>query len=351
MVLDKMTSDERLQALLKGEPVDRVPVIPFNFGHSGVVNGLPVSDIFANAEVSFKAQCRAAEMYGYEPVILYGYAAFGGWEFGGEIKMPGREDQTPTVAETPVKTPEEAAKLSVPDDIAAVGAMPIGWEFSKLQREHGRPVMPPSCMGPLDMVANVVGIENLMIWMMECPEVVHHTCRVVTDFRIQELELWAKEFGAENLMPMYSYAVESNQLVSPNDFETFALPYIKEMVEKTVELGVPHCYLHICGDQDKNLPLYAQVPYPKRSIITFGIEGSTMSMAEHFPGHIICGPVDPLLMYQGTADEVLAQAKQRIEEGKDLPGFALAPGCDVPVSTPPVNVYQMVRASKLYGTY
>lgn len=351
MVLDQMTSEERFKALLKGEDLDRVPVIPFHFGHVGVVNGLSIADIYENAELSFHAQSRAAEMYGYERLNAYGYAAFGAWEFGGEVKLPRGEGEAPTVLNHAVTTAEEALALTLPDDIMAVGSMPIAWEFSKLQAEHGYPVT-LQAVGPLDMAAGVMGVENVMVFMAECPEALHHVCRVVTDFVLQSCDIWAKEFGGENLMPFCGYAVESNMLISPNHFEAFALPYIKEVVEKINEVGAPNTYLHICADQIKNLPLYAQAPWPKKSIFTFGIEMSATTVAEHFPDHVICAPIDPLLMYQGTPDEVLAQGKERIEEGKGvIPGFALAPGCDIPAYSAPVNVYQMVKAAKLYGAY
>jgi len=349
-VLDQMTSDERFKALLKGDDVDRVPVIPFHFGHVGIVNGLSIADIYENAEVSFAAQSRAAEMYGYERLNSYGYAAFGAWEFGGEVKLPREEGEAPTVMNHAVTTPEEALALELPDDIMKVGSMPIAWEFSKLQEKHGYPIT-FQAVGPLDMAAGVMGVENVMYWMAEAPEAVHHVCRVVTDFVLQSCDIWAKEFGGENLMPFCGYAVESNMLISPDHFETFALPYIKEVVEKAVGVGAPHCYLHICADQIKNLPLYAQAPWP-RSIFTFGIEMSATTVAEHFPDHIICAPVDPLLMYKGTPEEVLAQGKERIDEGKGkIAGLALAPGCDIPAYSPPVNVYQIVNASKRYGHY
>ena len=228
--------------------------------------------------------------------------------------------------------------------------MPTAWEFSRLQESTGYPIT-FQAVGPLDMASGVTGVENVMFWMAEAPEVVHKLCRVVTDFVLQSCDLWTKEFGGENLMPFCGYAVESNMLISPDQFETFALPYIMEVVEKVVEAGAPNCYLHICADQTRNLPHYAKAPWPKKSIFTFGIEMDTRDVAEAFPGHVICSPVDPLLMRNGTPDEVLAQGKERLDNYKDIPGLALAPGCDIPAYSPPVNVYQIVKASKEYGRY
>ncbi len=347
---EQMTSQERFNALLKGEALDRVPVLPFMFGHIGIVNGLSIADIYENAEASFHAQTRAAEMYGYEQLNMYGYAMYGGWEFGGEVKLPRTEGECPTVTRYAVKTLEEAQKLEVPENYLEVGSVPINLAFSKLQAEHHLPIS-FSANGPLDMAACIAGVENLMMWMMEYPDVAHHMYRVCTDFNLAICDHWLKEFGAENMMPMVGCAVESNNLISPGFFETFALPYLKELVEHFVEKGIPHCFVHICSHQTKNLPYYQQIPWPKKSIFSFGIETSLKTAAEFLPGHIIGGHVDPLLIRKGTPDEVLEDSRKSVEEGKVLSDFALMPGCDIPAYSAPVNVYQMVKAAKLYGKY
>ena len=48
----------------------------------------------------------------------------------------------------------------------------------------------------------------------------------------------------------------SNQMLSPRFFETFGLPYQKELHEKILQTGIRHIYCHICGEQNKNLPLW-----------------------------------------------------------------------------------------------
>ena len=50
--------------------------------------GYPVSAIFDNAQTSFFAQLWSAELYGYDGSPMYGYASYGTWEFGGEVRMP-----------------------------------------------------------------------------------------------------------------------------------------------------------------------------------------------------------------------------------------------------------------------
>ena len=86
---DKMTPQERMAAILNGERPDRVPCIPFIFGHTAIVCGHPIAKTYDDAEISFMCQLRAQELYGYDGGTLYRYATFGGWDFGEIVVVDG----------------------------------------------------------------------------------------------------------------------------------------------------------------------------------------------------------------------------------------------------------------------
>jgi uroporphyrinogen-III decarboxylase len=88
---DTMTPPERMGAILSRRRPDRVPFIPFIFGFCARNVGYPVRAVYDDAEKSFWAQMWTAEMFGHDGGALYGYASYGGWEFGGDIKMPESE--------------------------------------------------------------------------------------------------------------------------------------------------------------------------------------------------------------------------------------------------------------------
>ena len=73
---------------------------------------------------------------------------------------------------------------------------------------------------------------------------------------------------------------------------------------------------------------------------------------EMFPDQIIAGNVNPTLLQEGKPEEVLAQAKECIEVAKyHKGGYMLMTGCDIPPYSPPVNVFQLVKAAREYGRY
>ena len=51
---ETMTSPERMGALMRGERPDRVPVIPFVFGHTALVCGEPLASVFDDRAQSYQ---------------------------------------------------------------------------------------------------------------------------------------------------------------------------------------------------------------------------------------------------------------------------------------------------------
>ncbi len=66
---------------------------------------------------------------------------------------------------------------------------------------------------------------------------------------------------------------ESNQVISPKHMEKFALPFHEEYHRRLKEIGIRRFGIHICGDQNLNLPLLAEAsPWPHPSVLSFGHE-------------------------------------------------------------------------------
>lgn len=352
MWCETLTSPERMAALMKGERPDRVPVIPFVFGHCAVVCGEPLARVFDDADQSFRCQRLAAEMYGYDGGPLYAYASAGGWEFGGDIEFPVKKySGAPVVTRTPVQSESDVHALQVPEDITESGALPIALGVARRQAEHGLPVT-MQIGSPLTWAGSVIGEKRMMTWLIKKPELVHIVLDKVADFCIKVAEHYVNEFGAGRLMAFHGAAIESNMLISPKQFESFVLPYLQKINERVLELEVGSFFIHICGEQNKNLKFWQQVPVTRQTIFSFGREVDLATAMEMFPNHIIAGNVDPTLIQEGRPEDVLQEARTCIEKAKYHPGgYVLMAGCDLPPHAPPVNVFQLVKAAREYGRY
>lgn len=353
----KMTDRERVEALLNHKKPDRVPVCPFSYASFAAVNAkYSVVDMYTDVQKSLNAERWVSQQYGWVSQPFIGYASYGAWEFGGEIKYPSSEfEMAPTVIRPPVESEEDVWNLKLPD-ATKDGFIPFQTEFYKLSSQEQPDNEPFNVLakitGPFTIAANLCGAEIFCRWIIKKPYLIKHLLRLATDHFKEGAQYWKDTFGTDGVLAMTTEPTSSNQLTSPKNFEHFALPHIKEAAEHFLALGYKHVYVHICGEQNANLPFWSQVSFGDPGIISIGHEINLETAAKHFPKDIILGNIEPSLIQMGTPQEVYEASKRAIEKGKDFPGgFILSPGCELPPQAPPVNIWMMTKAANDFGWY
>ncbi|MCG6881827.1 MAG: uroporphyrinogen decarboxylase family protein [Deltaproteobacteria bacterium] len=346
----RMNPGERTKALLRGQAIDQVGLYLFARGFCARNIGMSLGEFYTDPEKCLEAQIWTAQMYGNDENLKFGFASSVAWDFGGDIKMPSAEfDQTPMVVRYPVQSEADGWKLEIPQ-VKGAGMVHLNMAFCRLQEKKGL-VKTISIGAPFMNAANVCGLENLLKWMYKKPDLAHHLLRLVTDYGIQLARYWVETFGPENIEFRTSTPTSSNQVISPKHFEAFSLPYLKELHETVLEMGVRYLYTHICGEQNLNLPYYKQIPFGDPGIASFGHEVD-LAKAIEFLGDrcIIVGNVEPRMILMGSPDEVYEISKQCIEKGKKAQrGFMLGPGCELPPTAPACNVWAMRKAIDDFG--
>jgi uroporphyrinogen decarboxylase len=349
---DRLTSVERIGALLMGKPLDRVPFFSFILGFCARNVGYPVATIYSDPVKSFMAQFWTREQYGYDSEPFYGYASYGGWEFGGEIKLPESEyEQAPSHGRFAVATERDVEKLE-PPDVKTAGMLPLAMQFSKIQQERG---FSPSVVvgGPFTIAGNICVVDTLCRWLIKEPGLVHRLLRMATDHVLDIARYWIHTFGRGRVNIQIWEPLASNQIISPKQFEKFVLPYQIELHEKILAMGIKYILCHVCGEHNLNLPYWAEVPMGTSGIVSIGKEVDITTAIEYFGDTcIIAGNIEPAILQTGTAREIYELCRQAIEKGKRAPrGYVLMQGCEVPVNTPPYNLYTMKRAINDFGWY
>ncbi len=348
---DRMTPKERLEALLNHQKIDRVPLWPFTLGFCARNVGYPLASIYNDPEKSFWAQLWTQEQYGYDGYPQYAYASYGSWEFGGEVKFPTSEwEQAPSTVRFPVDSEEDVEKIKLPD-VEKAGMLPLAMQFSKISEKAGMSVS-IVLGGPFTIAGNLCQASVLCRWMIKKPELVHRLLRLAADHIVNVVRCWLDTFGEGRFIVHFWEPLASNQIISPRQFEKFVFPYQKEIHEKVLVMGVKHIFCHICGEQNLNLPYWAQIPMGAPGIVSFGHEVDLEVAAKYFPKDIIYGNIEPAIIQTGTAQQVYELCRIAIEKGKKSPGgFILGPGCELPAMAPPYNVYVMTKAINDFGWY
>ena len=351
---DHMNSLQRMEALFDYRKPDRIPIGYLDPGFSAINAGYTITDAYGDPQKSFDAQVWTAEQYGWDPIgQFFGHTIWAAFDFGGEIRLPKTDFEQSIITESyPVKTEQDALNLSMPDPKKA-GRIPGVMQFSRLQADNGLPVW-LLARSPFTMAANICGIDTFFRWMLKKPELCEKLLDTALDYTMKVLGYWVETFGMDRMFLFMSSPSESNQVISPKHFQTFALPYHVKYHERLQTLGsVKRFMFHICGEQLANLPYLAETsPWPHPSILSFGHEVDLETAAQYFPRDIIYGNVDPSVIQNGTPDQVYELSKSAVIKGRKAPGgFILGPGCGMPPLAPPANVFAMTRAVNDFGWY
>jgi len=349
---DTMTPAERVGALLRGDPVDRIAVFPFALGFCARNVGYSLASMYEDPDASFQAQLWTQEMYGWDHPPFYGYASYGSWEFGGPVEFPSSElQQAPTIPYYPVQSENDVDSLRLPD-VTKAGMLPHAMKFCSLQRQHSFPAI-LVVGGAFTIAGNICGADKLCRWMLKSPNVAHRIIRIAADHILDVVDHWVAVFGPEAVLVHIWEPLAANQIISPSQFEKFVLPYQIDVHRSILSRGIKHILCHICGEQNLNLPHWKQIPMGSPGIVSVGHEVGIEEAIRTFGEQcIVAGDIEPRLIQEGTPDQVYQSTRLCIETGRHSPrGYVLMPACELPPMAPPYNVFAMMKAVEDFGYY
>lgn len=354
---DRMTHEERLNALLSYQKPDRISIFGLGTGFYMINCGYTLTELQTDPQKFLNAVRWTCEQYRWEPQWRFiAPTVLGSWDFGAKMKMPDSEYAMAVAVDTPaVKTEDDVWSLKMPNPKTA-GAIPKRMEFSKLQADAGWPIS-FSARSPFNTAADICGVDQFARWLIKKPRICERLIRIALEHTINVLKYWIDTFGAEKIVCHMSSPSESNQLFSPSHIQMFSLPYHKEFHQRMKVMGVNKFSFHICGEQNLNLPFFAELAssedcWPHPSVLSFGHEVDLENAADYFPADIIMGNVEPAVIQFGTPQQVYEISRICIEKGKKIRGgFILATGCELPPKGPSYNVWMMTKAVNDFGWY
>ncbi len=351
-----MTDRERVEALLGRQKPDRVPIWPGACnGFAITYNNLSIRQAYTDPEAAYYSLRKTCRDFGWVFVPWMSYGSFGAWEFGGEVRMPeGEYDQAPMVIRHPIERDEDVYNLKWPG--ADSGFYPIAKKYSDLARKERLDNEPwnatISSGSAYSLACQLVGLEKFLKWLVKKPGLAHFLIQELSEWSLSSLNQRKDALGTEAVLALIGLPLASNQLIPPHRFEEFVLPDLREGQARLRTLGYRTTFAHICGEQNKNLPLLADVDFGDPGVISIGPEIELETAARYFPRHIIAGNLDPTLVQTATPNQVYEATRVIVERGKRIEGgFMFAPGCELPPRAPIENVKAMTRAVEEFGWY
>ncbi|MFA6710943.1 MAG: uroporphyrinogen decarboxylase family protein [Candidatus Methanomethylophilaceae archaeon] len=198
-----------------------------------------------------------------------------------------------------------------------------------------------SSWGPLTTAGHLVGTEQLMFAIATDPEEVKKIIGFVSKFSAGAYKLELENGLMENVDFMCTADPSaSGDLISPDMFEEYALPFNKE--EQTVfRSNGMRSMLHICGNTTANLPYMIKCGSNAISVEQSVDPYEAVKIADNkvcMFGNV--GPIRPL--WQGTPEEVIDDTNRSIDAGFRV----ITPGCSFVPMTPKENIKAMCDTVK-----
>jgi uroporphyrinogen decarboxylase len=345
----EMTSVERCRAVLDGGIPDRVPVCLLNFMPAAAAAGMSLREYCTDGEAMAEAHIAAWERYGHDMIDLENGVAALASAVGCRVDF--EDDTSPPWVTGPALSRIEDVDRLRPIDPTADGLLPEVVKATRLIAEHVGDdafFLAEADQGPFSLATQIVGIEELLIALME-PEKHEHVRRLL-EYTTQQVITYARaliEAGAD--MTGMGDSIAGPDVCSPAQYRDFAWPYEREVV-KTLAADDIRIGLHICGDATRIVGDMVATRSPLLAI-DFKIDRAAAKAAARGATTLI-GTTDPsAVMTHGTPEDVRAAARSDLEILADGGGFILSPGCALPYETPDANMRALVETAKVEGWY
>ena len=183
-----MNKRERVEAVYKLQPADRIPFVPAIYEHKGALVGKSPSAICRSAEYLYRGLREELAIYDPDMLVIgidvYNVEAEA---LGCRVVYFEDSNDCPGIAEPIVNSAADLTKLHIPEP-QRDGRMPLYLGVARqLQAElGGEMILRGAVTGPYSMAAQLIGAENFVLLTIEDPrfarQALEFCARVAAEF-------------------------------------------------------------------------------------------------------------------------------------------------------------------------
>jgi len=336
-----MNGFQRINAALGGCWPDTRPVMLHNFMMAAREAGYTMAEFREDPRKIADSLIRAVETYHYDGIVVDIDTATLAGAVGVPVDFP--EDQPARAHGQYVTRLEEANDLAHVD-IGGYRYVQVWLEAVRILKDHfGDDVyIRGNCDQAPFALASMMRTPEL--WMMDLltdEDNAFSLLEYCTDVTCQFVRLMAQT-GCHMVSNGDSPA--GPEMISPQMYRRFALPYEKRIVEQAHRLGLPYT-LHICGNTDAILADMLETGADCFELDYKTDIGKVFSFFQDTA--CLIGNIDPSgVLAQGTADDVIRETKRVLDIYSSSPRLILNAGCAIPAETPPENLKALIAAAR-----
>jgi len=365
--------EERLTKTKRFETPDRVAVIPaINYRYLLPVIGVRFRDYYNDPEVMLRSQV-LGQKWLMENVKTDAYSVTGAWvggwtdfqnateasAMGCQVEFP--EDDIPVVHEGGwVRTEKDLRRLENMDTInhglngrqiefrrammQIADKYPVRFQGGPVFYPGANPAMTHTSNGPFTNAAYLMGTTEVFLAILERPDFVRELLHIITEKTIA----WLDFCWEEEKLPNHDLAWTDDlaAYLSADTWQNVLLPYNQRLRDH-----FNWASLHMCGHTDHLLEMFTN-QLKINEYQGFGWEVNLDKIAEIMGGKVVLlGNVNPLLVAEGTPEQVEEATRQVIEKLAPCRGLIIQDGNNIAPGSPVENINAMTEAAEEYGLY
>jgi uroporphyrinogen decarboxylase len=341
----QLSKRERVDAALKGETVDRVPVSAWRHFIAEENDPQKLADI----------SLQHVKEFDWDWLKVNPRATYYAEAWGNQYDFSQYDSVLPKFISGPLDSPADLEKIQPISPTAGVFAEHL--ELVRLIKAGiGDARFLQTVFSPLSVLAFLLARpenhtitevvqaqhDGLKRYLRENPAGVHEALKNIATTLGQYAAAAINEGASGIFFAIVKLAREG--VLTETEFEEFGKPYDLQVLQAVQ--GAAFNMLHICGPY---VYFNAVTDYPVHALnwATIGQNNPTVEEASHRTRQALVGGVDELGSLQtGTPDDVIreAQAAIRTNEGKH---FLLTPGCGTNLDVPSENLHALRKAADI----
>jgi MtaA/CmuA family methyltransferase len=337
-----MDGYQRINAAIKGLPTDKTPIMLHNFMMAAREYGVTMEQYRNSPIVIADAFKASIEKYQYDGILIDIDTATLAGAVSVHVDFP--VDDPARTHNGNLENLEDVVKLK-PVKVENYLQIQIWLEAVRLLKDYFKNeiYIRGNCdQAPFSLASMMRGAQNWMLdLMMGEDEQLGLLLEYCTDASTQFIMLMAQT-GCDMVSSGDSPA--GPEMISPEMYLKYAMPYEKKLVETAHQSGVPYA-LHICGNTDVILEHMLltgadafELDYKTDVTKAFGIFHQTATFI---------GNIDPSgVLALGTVDEVQKKTLDLLSAYKNSNRFILNAGCAIPPNTPSENLKMMIDTAR-----
>jgi uroporphyrinogen-III decarboxylase len=270
------------------------------------------------------------------------------------------DEEGPPWTQPVLESPEDIDRLEIPQPDAGLWGKTLDWyevmrdklsDYRLLFNGQEVPIIllppDPSGMGPFTIASQLAG-SNLFLWLKLYPEACHKLMHKITTGLIQQHRYTRRSYP-QPTRTRCSVISDAAELLSPELFREFCVPYENQIYDALGTGMADGRSKHNCGKVDHLLSIFVEEERIT-SLWGFGDAVDPEVVAGAVGGRCWAqGNVSPVLLLEGSPEEVEQAANRVLAAFAPCGGLILADGFNVAPGTPLENIAALVRASEAWG--